>query len=105
MTYDEVEIEDMDWDEALQAFTYQCPCGDLFQITLVCSHFTDAADAVHVLDLSTPKGTGVQEELADGEEIAHCPSCSLTIRVIYNPEDFVPDLSSTGPPPTAVPAS
>lgn len=35
MTYDEVEIEDMDWDEGLQAFTYQCPCGDLFQITLV----------------------------------------------------------------------
>ena len=24
----------MEWDEALQAFTYQCPCGDLFQITL-----------------------------------------------------------------------
>ncbi len=30
----QVEIEDMEWDEALQAFTYQCPCGDLFQITL-----------------------------------------------------------------------
>lgn len=24
----------MDWSEELQAFTYQCPCGDLFQITL-----------------------------------------------------------------------
>lgn len=35
MTYDEIEIEDMDWDESLQAFTYQCPCGDLFQITIV----------------------------------------------------------------------
>jgi hypothetical protein len=35
MTYDEIEIEDMDWDESLQAFTYQCPCGDLFQITMV----------------------------------------------------------------------
>lgn len=30
----QVEIEDMDWSEELQAFTYQCPCGDLFQITL-----------------------------------------------------------------------
>lgn len=30
----QVEIEDMDWNEELQAFTYQCPCGDLFQITL-----------------------------------------------------------------------
>jgi hypothetical protein len=30
----QVEIEDMDWNEELQAFTYQCPCGDLFAITL-----------------------------------------------------------------------
>jgi len=35
MSYDEVEIEDMAWDEDLQAYTYSCPCGDLFQITLV----------------------------------------------------------------------
>lgn len=32
--HDEIEIEDFDWNESLQAFTYQCPCGDLFQITL-----------------------------------------------------------------------
>lgn len=57
--YDEVEIEDMNWSEELQAFVYQCPCGDLFQITL--------------------------DELRAGEEIARCPSCSLFIRVIYNP--------------------
>lgn len=35
MSYDEVDLEDMDWNEELQAFTYQCPCGDLFQITTV----------------------------------------------------------------------
>jgi diphthamide biosynthesis protein 3 len=35
MSYDEVEIEDMAWSEELQAYTYSCPCGDLFQITLV----------------------------------------------------------------------
>lgn len=35
MSYDEVEIEDMTWDEKLQAYTYMCPCGDLFQITKV----------------------------------------------------------------------
>lgn len=23
-----------------------------------------------------------------GEEIAHCPSCSLYVKVIYDPEDF-----------------
>lgn len=62
MSYDEVEIEDMEWCDKINAFTYPCPCGDLFQITL--------------------------EELAAGEDIAHCPSCSLYLTVIYNPEDF-----------------
>ncbi|RWW06222.1 hypothetical protein GW17_00030461 [Ensete ventricosum] len=65
MSYDEVEIEDMEWSEELQAFTYPCPCGDLFQIT--------------------------KEELCLGEEIARCPSCSLFITVVYNPEDFAAD--------------
>ena len=32
------------------------------------------------MDLPVP----VQEELARGEDIAHCPSCSLTVVVIYN---------------------
>ncbi|XP_071935533.1 diphthamide biosynthesis protein 3-like isoform X2 [Coffea arabica] len=62
MSYDDVEIEDMEWNEKLQAFTYPCPCGDLFQIT--------------------------KKELRLGEEIARCPSCSLYITVIYNTEDF-----------------
>lgn len=35
MSYDEIDIEDMEWKEDIQAFTYQCPCGDLFQITMV----------------------------------------------------------------------
>jgi hypothetical protein len=35
MSYDEVEIEDMTWDDKLQAYTYPCPCGDFFGITLV----------------------------------------------------------------------
>ena len=35
MSYDDVEIEDMEWNEELNAFTYPCPCGDLFQITKV----------------------------------------------------------------------
>ena len=35
MSYDEVDLEDMEWSEGLQAFTYQCPCGDLFQISMV----------------------------------------------------------------------
>lgn len=35
MSYDEVEIEDMQWRDDLEAYTYPCPCGDLFLITKV----------------------------------------------------------------------
>jgi diphthamide biosynthesis protein 3 len=72
MSYDEIEIEDMAWNDELKAYTYQCPCGDLFQITL--------------------------EELAAGEEIARCPSCSLYITVVYDPDVFV-TVDPAGPPP------
>lgn len=68
--YDEVEIEDMTYDEALQTYFYPCPCGDRFQIAL--------AD--------------LQDEETD---IAVCPSCSLMIRVIYE----VVSLCSSRPPP------
>ncbi|KAJ3707873.1 hypothetical protein LUZ61_011578 [Rhynchospora tenuis] len=71
MSYDDVEIEDMEWKEDLKAYTYPCPCGDLFQITL--------------------------DDLRLGEEIARCPSCSLYITVVYNPEDFSPSKE----PPTS----
>ncbi|KAI8333535.1 hypothetical protein BC941DRAFT_401025 [Chlamydoabsidia padenii] len=60
--YDEIEIEDMDFNEDEQVYTYPCPCGDKFEI------FVD--------------------DLRDGEDIARCPSCSLIIRVIYDPDEF-----------------
>lgn len=60
--YDEVEIEDMTWDETLQIYHYPCPCGDRFEIALV--------------------------YLQDGEDIAVCPSCSLMIRVVYEAENL-----------------
>ncbi|RKP39800.1 hypothetical protein BJ085DRAFT_17457 [Dimargaris cristalligena] len=63
--YDEIEIEDLEFDEANKLYHYPCPCGDRFEIT--------------------------EEELFDGEDIARCPSCSLIIRVIYEPEDFQRD--------------
>ena len=37
------------------------------------------------LGQSFRRATVMQEELAEGEEIAHCPSCSLYITVIYDP--------------------
>eukprot|EP00740_Mantoniella_antarctica_P008045 CAMPEP_0181365782 /NCGR_PEP_ID=MMETSP1106-20121128/10294_1 /TAXON_ID=81844 /ORGANISM="Mantoniella antarctica, Strain SL-175" /LENGTH=72 /DNA_ID=CAMNT_0023480967 /DNA_START=106 /DNA_END=324 /DNA_ORIENTATION=- len=62
-SYDEVDLEDMDWNAEMGAFTYQCPCGDLFFIT--------------------------PDDLRGGEEIGHCPSCSLVITVVYDAEDLV----------------
>ena len=43
MVYEEVEIEDMDFDEETGLFTYECPCGDLFQISEVLSAADDGA--------------------------------------------------------------
>ena len=56
--YDEIEIEDMSFDETLQIYHYPCPCGDRFEIGIA--------------------------DLRDGEEIAVCPSCSLMIKVIFD---------------------
>ena len=36
----------------------------------------------------------IQDELYDGEEIARCPSCSLLLRVIYDPVSSIEILSS-----------
>jgi len=33
--YDEIEIEDMDFLDEEKIYTYPCPCGDRFIITLV----------------------------------------------------------------------
>ncbi|ETV73181.1 hypothetical protein H257_11993 [Aphanomyces astaci] len=63
--YDEIEIEDMEYNEKEQLYTYPCPCGDNFFITL--------------------------QDLYDGDDIGSCPSCSLTIRVIFD-EDNLPEL-------------
>lgn len=56
--YDEIEIEDMTFDEAQQLYHYPCPCGDRFQIAI--------------------------DDLRDEQDIAVCPSCSLMIRVIFD---------------------
>ncbi|KAF9496887.1 zf-CSL-domain-containing protein [Pleurotus eryngii] len=60
--YDEIEIEDMAWDPEKGVYHYPCPCGDRFEIS--------------------------RRQLADCEDIATCPSCSLIIRVIFDPLDF-----------------
>ena len=60
--YDEIEIEDFEFDAQEQIYSYPCPCGDRF--------------IIHV------------DQLTQGEEVARCPSCSLMIRVIYDMSQF-----------------
>ena len=60
--YDEIEIEDMAWDPVKKVFHYPCPCGDRFEIS--------------------------KQQLRDYEDVAVCPSCSLVIRVVYDPVGF-----------------
>ena len=57
--YDEVELEDMEFDGVKEEFHYPCPCGDRFEIS--------------------------PAQLRDAEDIARCPSCTLTIRIIFDP--------------------
>ena len=52
----------MVYDPVDYSYSYPCPCGDKFRITL--------------------------EELHDGEDIAKCPSCTLRIMVIYDEADL-----------------
>ena len=65
--YDEIEIEDMTYHEGTSLYTFPCPCGDQFEISL--------------------------GDLRDGEEVAVCPSCSLQIKVIF---DEVRHIECTG---------
>ena len=60
--YDEIEIEDMTFDSEKQVYSYPCPCGDKFTITL--------------------------EDLWDGEDTADCQSCTLFVTVVYDESDL-----------------
>ena len=62
--YEEIEIEDMTYDAETMTYSYPCPCGDKFKISL--------------------------DELWDGEDIADCQSCTLFISVIYEEENLPP---------------
>ena len=71
------QIEDMEFDEENLLFHSPCPCGDRFEISLVISNLV-------LFDLPATN-CGAQIQLQEGEDIARCPSCSLIIRVIYDP--------------------
>lgn len=48
--YDEIEIEDFDFDPELKTFYYPCPCGDRFQITEV-SFIDDLCHAKFIIHI------------------------------------------------------
>ncbi|CAG9472247.1 diphthamide biosynthesis protein 3, putative [Plasmodium vivax] len=60
--YEEVKLEDFEFDETIKTFFYPCPCGDIFEVTL--------------------------EGILKGEDVLRCPSCSLTIKIVYSPNDL-----------------
>ncbi|KAH9410837.1 CSL zinc finger [Ordospora pajunii] len=60
--YDEIDMKDFEYNSTDKTFYYPCPCGDRFEISL--------------------------DDLRNGEIIAKCPSCSLLIRIVYEPDDL-----------------
>jgi diphthamide biosynthesis protein 3 len=62
--YDEIEIEDMTYDPETHTYSYPCPCGDRFKVSL--------------------------EDLWEGDDIADCQSCTLFVTVIYEQENLPP---------------
>ncbi|KAL1506881.1 hypothetical protein AB1Y20_007746 [Prymnesium parvum] len=77
--YEEVELSEMSFDEAVQTYYYECPCGDMFEIT--------------------------QAQLDAGESIARCPSCSLTIRVLLQHVRHLPASLNASTPPLRITSS
>lgn len=81
--HDEVEIEDFEFDEETNVYTYPCPCGDRFTISKVWQlrySFSFSSVLCRIFSYSCL----FQEELENGENVAKCPSCSLIVKVIYN---------------------
>lgn len=75
----------MEFNEEDQVYTYPCPCGDKFEIYVVmCWLFLN----LKFINVKMFNFILLQDDLRDGEDIARCPSCSLMLRVIYEPDDF-----------------
>mmetsp|Transcript_3644 Transcript_3644/g.4564 ORF Transcript_3644/g.4564 Transcript_3644/m.4564 type:complete len:129 (-) Transcript_3644:380-766(-) len=61
-SYDDVDLIDMNFDAAEETYSYPCPCGDNFYISV--------------------------DDLLNMEDVAPCPSCSLLLTVVYDPDAF-----------------
>ncbi|KAI9505511.1 hypothetical protein GGI25_000986 [Coemansia spiralis] len=55
---DEVDLDDMDFDEEIRVFSFPCRCSSQYEIS--------------------------EDDLDEGREIAPCSGCSLKIKVLYD---------------------
>jgi len=86
--YDEVEIEDFVWDPVARTFHYPCPCGGASEARCSPSPNRPADPPPPFSPRYNPSPDRFEITklmLRDGEDIATCPSCSLIVRVIYDP--------------------
>lgn len=58
MIYQEIEIEDMEFEKDSNIFTYPCPCGDRFEVS-------------------------IDDLFDESTDIATCPNCGLEIQVLF----------------------
>ncbi|KAL6120764.1 hypothetical protein NUSPORA_02458 [Nucleospora cyclopteri] len=61
--YEEVKLQNFTFNKDTGVFTYPCPCGDVFIITL--------------------------PDLEKGEMVAECFSCSLKVICLYKEDDLL----------------
>lgn len=59
--YEEVPLAELTYDAEFKRLQYPCPCGDLFEMAL--------------------------EDLLMGKDIAQCPTCSLTVKVLFTSDE------------------
>lgn len=70
--YEEVQLSEMELVDGILHFP--CPCGDLFELPLV--------------------------DFIAGSDVAQCPTCSLTVKVLFTAEEkreYLTRTRSTGP--------
>ncbi|KAK1348212.1 CSL zinc finger domain-containing protein [Hamiltosporidium tvaerminnensis] len=62
--YDEIDIKQFEYDDETKLFSYPCPCGDKFEISIY--------------------------DLLNNEDVVRCPSCSLVVKIAYEESDLLP---------------
>lgn len=75
--YEEVPLAEMTLEDGVLRFP--CPCGDLFELLL--------------------------EDFIAGKDVAQCPTCSLTIKVLFSAEERRNFLASSGTGATCIAAA